>query len=157
MRSAFVAWVCLTASAAAVDPAGLAADVVAHAGADARQPYVAGDFNPICHKDHSGLALASAEIAAMTHARIEDAKAKGGMPITIAADGLGCPFCAAALARTFNTRGDVAAAAADPRVGTITLVVEAGGAIEDRTIRKIVSRRGYTVAAIDRSGARAPD
>lgn len=108
----------------------------------------ADDFQ--CHKNHAGLALASAESAAQVEARLNEALAGGGALIVAEIDDIDCAFCAAAVERAFASRPGVAAAAVNVREATISIVMRPDAAIADASIRKIVKHRGYEVAGIAR-------
>jgi copper chaperone CopZ len=136
-----------TGALAAQEPEGLSTDPRLHIERTATHTHVE---NVRCHKDHAGLDLAAAEPEADAAARLEQALAEGGFPVTVEIRDLDCPYCAAAIEKAFASRSDIAAASVDLRKQTIILVVEAGEEISDQTIRKIINRRGYEVAAIAR-------
>lgn len=109
----------------------------------------AADRHAICIKDHARLRLAAAERPDARRARLAAAHEAGGGFVLVHVEGLDCPWCAAAIEKAFASRDEIAVAAVDPRAGTITLVAKPGAAIADRTIRKIVRRRGHEVASIE--------
>jgi copper chaperone CopZ len=146
MRLAFAVWLGLTTIAVGGEPVGLAADVVVQANLALRRSEAARDVKPICHKDHAGLELSARPVPNFTRA--------DGAVVNVAVEGLQCPYCAEAILRALDARSGVAAAAFDRHAGTISIAVEDDAAIRDRTIRKIIGRRGYEVASITHG---APD
>ncbi len=106
-----------------------------------------------CHKDHAGLNLGPAEPLDVANARIAAAIDAGGSLVLVAVKGLECAFCAAAIEEAFADRNEVAAAFVNIRAQTISIVVRNGEGISDKTIRKIIKRRGIDVVAIDRNAA----
>jgi copper chaperone CopZ len=143
----------LATAASAQGAGGSSNDPIFHAEGVA--PHAASERETTlkCHKDHSGLALAAAEPVAEASERIAAAVEAGGELITVSVADLECPYCAAAIQDAFEARGDLAAAAVDLKSGAVTLVTEPGESIDDKTIRKIIGRRGYDVGSINRGGA----
>ncbi len=113
-----------------------------------RSPAAHEEF--ICHKDHEGLDLAAAEPLADARTRLESAIAGGGALVNVEIEGLGCAYCAAAIEKAFAARAEVTAAYVNTHDSTLSFVEEPGDALEDRTIRKLIKRRGYGVGAIRR-------
>ena len=142
----------LSTAASAQGAGGSSGDPIFHAEGVA--PHAASERETTlkCHKDHSGLALAAAEPVAEASERIAAAVEAGGELIAVSVADLQCPYCAAAIQDAFEARADVAAAAVDLRSGAVTLVSEPGETIDDKTIRKIIGRRGYDVGSINRGG-----
>lgn len=106
-----------------------------------------------CHKDHAGLNLEPAEPLDVANARIAAAIDEGGSLVLVAIKDLECAFCAAAIEEAFADRNEVDAAFVNIRAQTISIVVRNGEDISDKTIRKIIKRRGIEVVAIDRDAA----
>jgi hypothetical protein len=106
-----------------------------------------------CHKDHAGLNLEPAEPVDVANARIAAAIDDGGSLVLVSVKDLECAFCAAAIEEAFADRNEVAAAYVNIRAQTISIVVRNGEGISDKTIRKIIKRRGIDVVAIDRDAA----
>lgn len=107
----------------------------------------------ICHKDHAGLSLAAAEPLASAEARLRAAIAEGGGFVVVDIEDLECAYCAAAIERAFSARPEIAAAYVNTRNGSLSFVTEQGEALEDGVIRKLIKRRGYSVAAIRRDAS----
>lgn len=143
----------LATSALAQGAGGSSADPIFHAEGVA--PHAASERETTlkCHKDHSGLALVAAEPAEDASDRIAAAVEAGGEPVIVKVADLECPYCAAAIKDAFEARGEISEAAVDLKKGVVTLVSEAGETIDDKTIRKIIGRRGYDVQSIERGGA----
>lgn len=107
----------------------------------------------ICHKDHAGLDLATAEPLLDARARLEAAIDSGGRLTVVEIDDLSCAYCAVAIEKAFSSRPEVAAAHVNVRNGTLSLVSAEGEVVEDWIIRKLIKRRGYAVAEIRRDAA----
>lgn len=103
-----------------------------------------------CHKDHAGLNLEPVEPVDAAKARLAAAVEDGGSIVLVFVKDLECAFCAAAIERAFAGRKEVAAAYVNIRTQTISIAVRNGEEISDKTIRKIIKRRGVDVVVIDR-------
>lgn len=133
---------------AAQSPEGLSTDPRMHIDRPAPRD-ASFHERAICHKDHTGLSLAAAESVSEGEARIASAAA-GGALLSIAVEGLDCPYCAAALEEAFLSRKGVVAAFVNLRTQTLLLAVDIDADIGDRQIRKIIDRRGHHVGSIER-------
>ena len=109
----------------------------------------------ICHKDHAGLDLAAAETTAGATARLFGALDDGGALVVASIEGLSCAFCADAIEEAFAERKEVSAAFVNTRDGTISIAVKAGAELDDKTIRKLIKRRGYGVGEIRHNAVHA--
>lgn len=114
-----------------------------------KSPAAHEDF--ICHKDHEGLDLAAAESVVEASSRLDSASRVGGELIVVDIENIGCAYCASAIERAFSARSEIAAAYLNTRAGTLSIVAMADQEIGDRTIRRIVKRRGYGVTNIHRT------
>jgi hypothetical protein len=106
-----------------------------------------------CHKDHAGLNLEPAETLEDAEARLAAAVKDGGSLVVVTVKDLDCAFCAAAIEDAFADREEVAAAYVNIRDQSVSIVVRQDEDLSDKTIRKIIKRRGIGVVAIDRNAA----
>lgn len=81
---------------------------------------------------------------------IDAALANGGTPVIVDVLGVVCDFCAKAMNKTFGKRDEVAAVYVDLDTKTLSLVINAGMDLNDKTIEKLVTRAGYKTSSIRR-------
>lgn len=74
-----------------------------------------------------------------------------GTLITIDANGLVCDFCARALEKVFMKQKGVSGIDVNLDSGKILISLEKGAAMDDDTLRKLVTDAGYNISSIERS------
>ncbi|MGB0907429.1 MAG: heavy-metal-associated domain-containing protein [Maricaulaceae bacterium] len=79
------------------------------------------------------------------------AVAAGGEPIAVDVLGAVCDFCAMAMKKTMGKHDAVAVAYVDLDTKVLSVVTKPGAELDDATIKKLIKKAGYKVAAINRS------
>ena len=79
---------------------------------------------------------------------VSSAQADGSATVTIAVDGLSCPFCAYGLEKHLKRVKGVASVQIEMQRGRAAVVLEPGAQVEDRALREAVKRAGFTARAI---------
>ncbi len=133
--------------ASAQAPRGVSA--TRHESAGISRPKAIDDVK-VCHKDHAGLSLASAEPLAGASERLSAIVDAGGALLAAEVADLDCPYCVAAIEDALTARTEIAATYYDQDRSRLLIALEPGAAIENATIRKIIERRGYDVVTIDK-------
>lgn len=107
--------------------------------------------NSICHKDHTGLALAPTESFADARARLLAAAQDtngGGEIISVEISDLDCAYCAAAIENAFATKSAFAGAFYDRKSERLYLVTRGDQSVDEAMIEKLVRRRGFSIGEI---------
>lgn len=82
-------------------------------------------------------------------AAVEPAAVRG-QAIHVKAKGLVCDFCARSLEKVFRKRPEVEDITVDLTTKEIRILLKGGQALDDETVRKLVTDSGYNVEAIER-------
>lgn len=82
---------------------------------------------------------------------ITEAVAAGGEPIAVDVLGAVCDFCAMAMKKTMGKHDAVAVAYVDLDTKVLSVVTKPGAELDDATIKKLIKKAGYKVAAINRT------
>jgi predicted RNA-binding protein len=102
------------------------------------------------HDGHHEAAKPTEEELAALDEKLAEALTAGGELIVADVLGVVCDFCALAMNKTFDRRKEVAVTRVDLDTKTLTLVTKPGETMNDKTVRDLVTRSGYRLAAIYR-------
>ncbi len=89
--------------------------------------------------------LLRASIIAITLCLASAAAFAGAHQYRLQVDGLACPFCAYGIEKKLKAAKGVKAIRIDIDAGTVTVTMEAGGALSEAQARRIVKDAGFTL------------
>jgi len=73
--------------------------------------------------------------------------------VVVSVNGLVCDFCAQAIDRSFRRRAEVSAVRVNLTDKLVSIDFLPNQTLDDATIRDIITRAGYTVTAVRRTGS----
>ena len=73
--------------------------------------------------------------------------------VTVKVNGLVCDFCARSIEAMMKKRPDVSGVHVDLDKGEVHLKLKADAALDDPTLKKLITDSGYKVTGIERSGS----
>ena len=91
--------------------------------------------------------LIRASIIAITLGLASAAAFAGAHQYRLQVDGLACPFCAYGIEKKLNATKGVKAIKIDINAGTVTVTMEAGGALSEAQARQIVKDAGFSLGS----------
>ena len=91
--------------------------------------------------------LLRASIIAITLGLASATAFAGAHQYRLRVDGLACPFCAYGIEKKLNATKGVKAIQIDINAGTVTVTMEAGGALSEAQARQIVKDAGFTLGS----------
>jgi copper chaperone CopZ len=119
-------------------------------------PAAAQAADPHAGHDHGGMDAKAMAEHMKTHkgqAKTPAAAKVGAPDVVVKVKGLVCDFCARSLEKTFMRTGKVSGVSVDLTAKEVRLKFSAGGALDDATIRKLVTDAGYAVVDVRRRSA----
>jgi copper chaperone CopZ len=119
-------------------------------------PALAQPATPMAPHSHEGMDGKEMAEHMKTHkgeAKTKAAPAVGAPDVVVKVNGLVCDFCARSLEKTFRKTGKVSGVSVDLTAKEVKLKFAPGGALNDATIRKLVTDAGYAVVSLQRRAA----
>ena len=91
--------------------------------------------------------------ALLAAAPLSAAIAASAQMVTVKVNGLVCDFCARSIEAMMKKRADVEGVHVDLDKGEVHLKLKADAALDDPTLKKLITDSGYKVTGIERSGS----